>query len=90
MAVSGNTFALRARFDSHAGESAGSTFVFAPGRRHVDSAGQLTAPDAADNDFFGSAVAVSGDAIVVGAPGQDTSRGADAGCAYWFIRSGYT
>jgi len=35
-------------------------------------------------DYFGQAVAISGDTIIVGAPGDNTSSGEDAGSAYVF------
>jgi FG-GAP repeat len=46
----------------------------------------LTASGGAPDDFFGFAVAVSGDTIVVGAPRDGDS----AGAAYVFVRSGTT
>lgn len=45
---------------------------------------KLTANDAANDDSFGARVAVSGDTVVVGAPGNDLERGS----AYVFVRSG--
>ncbi len=44
--------------------------------------GKLTASDGAERDVFGSAVAVSGDTIVVGAVGDD----AEQGSAYVFVK----
>ncbi|MEM7247802.1 MAG: hypothetical protein AAF533_20865 [Acidobacteriota bacterium] len=46
---------------------------------------KLTAFDAAPNDLFGSAVALDGDTLVVGARGDDTG-GSAAGSAYVFER----
>src|SRR5206468_3453276 len=43
---------------------------------------QLKAADAAASDYFGISVAVSGDTAVVGAYGDDTAAGTDAGSAY--------
>lgn len=43
--------------------------------------------DAETNDSFGSAVSLSGDTLVVGAPG-DADRGSYSGSAYVFIRNG--
>jgi hypothetical protein len=40
------------------------------------------------NDGFGTSVSVAGDTLTVGAPGDDTPAGADAGSAYVFLRSG--
>ena len=48
---------------------------------------KLTASDAAAGDFFGIAVAVSGDTAVVGAYRSD-GAGTNSGAAYVFVRSG--
>ncbi len=45
---------------------------------------KLTASDAASGDYFGSAVAIEGNSIVIGAPGDDGTGTTDEGCAYWF------
>ena len=45
----------------------------------------LTAPDAGENDRFGSSVAIDGDRILVGAP-RDDDRGIDGGAAWIFDR----
>ncbi len=50
----------------------------------------LFASDATEADLFGSSVAISGDTIVVGAIGDDTAAGANAGSAYVYVRSGAT
>ncbi|MEQ1605091.1 MAG: hypothetical protein ABL999_09495 [Pyrinomonadaceae bacterium] len=49
---------------------------------------KLTVSDAADNDFFGNSVVISGDTAVVGTYNDDTPRGNGAGSAYYFTRSG--
>ena len=48
----------------------------------------LVAPDGVETDAFGSAVAVSGDTVVVGAWNHDSPTGIDAGSAYVYVRSG--
>jgi len=47
----------------------------------------LSAPDAASFDFFGYALAISGNTIAVGAYGQDTG-GSNAGSVYVFSKNG--
>ena len=47
---------------------------------------ELAADDGASGDAFGSAVAISGDTALVGAPNKDGG----AGAAYLFVRSGMT
>ena len=46
----------------------------------------LVAPDAGENDRFGSCVALDGDRLVVGVP-RDDDRGIDGGAAWVFDRS---
>jgi hypothetical protein len=53
----------------------------------VSDEDQLLAPSGASYDYFGTAVAISGDTVVVGAPSDDDA-GTDAGAAYVFVRSG--
>ena len=48
---------------------------------------KLTASDAAERDYFGLAVSISGDTAVAGAYGDD-DRGSTSGSAYVFVRSG--
>ena len=48
---------------------------------------ELTAHDASNGDAFGTAVAVSENIMVVGAPG-DNDRGSNSGSAYVFAKSG--
>src|SRR5688572_25174086 len=45
-------------------------------------------PDGGVVDAFGSAVSLSGDTVVVGAPRHTTPSGFEAGGAYVFVRSG--
>ncbi len=49
---------------------------------------ELTASDAAAEDYFGGSVAVSGDTAVIGAELDDHPGRTDAGSAYVFVRSG--
>ena len=69
---------------------AGSAFVFFRNGVSWSSQQQLTASDSAASDLFGSAVGISGNTAVVGAPQNDTGAGADAGSAYIYNRSGST
>ncbi len=89
VAVSGDTVVVGARFDDDAGLSSGSAYVFVRSGTTWTQQQKLTAGDAAALDFFGSAVAVSGDTAVVGAL-RDDDAGADTGSAYVFVRSGTT
>lgn len=50
---------------------------------------QLQASDGIENDYFGWAVALSGDTAVIGAPRDSMSKGYE-GSAYVFVRNGST
>ncbi len=60
----------------------GAVYVFRQDAGGWMEAGRLTAPDGMAGDRFGAALAVSGDRLVVGAPG----RAEEAGAAYVFRR----
>ena len=58
--------------------------------RLVSRRTSLPQSDGAASDMFGVAVSVSPDTLVVGAHGDDTPGGTNAGSAYVFVRSGTT
>ncbi len=78
------------RDDTDAGNSAGSAYVFVRSGTTWTEEAKLTASDAAEFDFFGSSVSLSGDRALVGARRDDTDAGNSAGSAYVFVRSGST
>jgi len=89
--VSGDTAVVGAYSEDGAGSNRGAAYVLArnEGRgTSWDEVIKLTASDAADDDYFGFSVAISGDAgtIVVGAHVEDTA-GAILGAAYVFARN---
>src|SRR5262249_27172062 len=49
---------------------------------------RISGSDSVAGDLFGTAVALSGDVVVVGAPEAATAAGTGAGAAYVFVRSG--
>ena len=83
---------------------AGAAYVFTRSGTTWTQQAHLKAPNAGENDFFGTSVAVSGDTVVVGANGESSNQttitngataSADnsatyAGAAYVFTRSGST
>ena len=78
VSISGDTVVVGAAGDDDNGSGSGSAYVFVkPGGGWVDmtQAAKLTASEGAEGDNFGKAVSVSGDTVVVGAYGDDTSRG---------------
>ncbi len=89
VAISGDTVVVGARNDGDNGENAGSVYVFQRDQGGSDAWGQVAKIAPADiDDFmaFGVAVAIHGDTIVVGAPGDD-DNGQGSGAAYLFQRN---
>jgi hypothetical protein len=83
ISVSGDTLVVGAPRDE---DYWGSAYVFARNHGGADSWSQvakLTALDGATGDRFGSSVAISGDTIIVGSLGDDSSQGS----AYVFNRN---
>jgi uncharacterized repeat protein (TIGR01451 family) len=91
VAVDGDTAVVGAPDDDDptAGDGTGAAYVFVRSGAAWVLQQKLTAGDMAAGDAFGAAVSISGERIVVGAPGDDDAvAGADAGSAYVFTRSG--
>jgi uncharacterized repeat protein (TIGR01451 family) len=77
--------------DPIAGDATGAAYVYVRVGAAWVLQQKLTALDMAADDRFGASVAISGETIVVGAPGDDdTVAGADAGSAYVFRRTNGT
>lgn len=83
IALAGDTAAIGAVF---AGDG-GAAYVFARTGTAWAQQAKLVADDGGDGEDFGQSIALSGDAILVGAP-NDNELGAAAGAAYRFTRSG--
>jgi hypothetical protein len=81
VAVSGTTAIVGARKDDDNGDSSGSAYLF--DTTTGAQIAKLTASDAAANDVFGAAVAISGGIAIVGAWGDD-DNGSASGSAYLF------
>jgi hypothetical protein len=89
VAISGDTVVVGAYKVNGAGSNRGAAYVFARNQGGADSWGEvaeLTASDAVDSDFFGYSVAISGDAVVVGASNKN-GGGSKRGAAYVFARN---
>ncbi|MFT3742927.1 MAG: carboxypeptidase regulatory-like domain-containing protein [Pyrinomonadaceae bacterium] len=74
--------------DSATATDAGSAYIFVRVAGVWTQQQKLSASDAAEGDFFGNAVAISGNTVVIGAFFDDTARGDSAGSAYAFTRNG--
>jgi hypothetical protein len=89
--VSGDTIAVAAPFaDSGAAGTEGAAYVFVRPRggwTTMTETAKLTASDGETDDDLGSAIAISGDVVVVGAPVDDAGVGVpQQGSAYVFVR----
>jgi hypothetical protein len=109
VAVSGDTVVVGAPTEQSSPDfdpfkrlgGAGAAYVFVRSGTTWTQQAFLTASNRGGGDFFGSAVAVSGDTVVVGAPGEDSAAtgvngnqadntAQQAGAAYVFVRGGTT
>jgi hypothetical protein len=91
LSADGNTALVGARSgDSLSGTNAGSVYLFARSGNYWNQQSRLTASNGQSGDEFGQSVSLSGDGntALVGAYGDDTSAGTNAGSAYVFVRSG--
>jgi hypothetical protein len=87
--VHSDTAVVGAQWDDHSGSDCGSAYVFSRNQGGPDAWGQvakLTAADAAADDYFGHAVSIRGDTVLVGAYG-DVTAGGWSGSAYVFSRN---
>jgi len=83
VAISGDVIAIGAGNKADADDESGAVYVFEYDGADWNETQKLKTSDAAMNDFFGNAVAVSGDTIVAGATGDDDD-GKRSGSAYIF------
>jgi hypothetical protein len=88
-AICGDYAVVGAKYDDDKGFNSGSVYVFKREGTTWTQQAKLTASDGASSDYFGTAVAISGDVIISGAPGVG-ALGAYSGAAYVFRRSGTT
>ena len=89
VAISGDTIVIGSRnFQASTITDAGAAYVFVRNSGVWTQQQKLIATGVVPSDFFGHAVAISGDTIVVSAYKQFTNIGQEAGAAYVFVRSG--
>ena len=87
VSISGDYAIVGARYDDDAGNSSGSAYIFRRTQAGWIQDAKLTAGDAAELDFFGSSVSISGDYAIVGAPWADHDAGTNSGSASVFKRT---
>ncbi|MCE2884339.1 MAG: hypothetical protein LW806_05490 [Planctomycetaceae bacterium] len=89
VAIDGDTLVVGSSTDDvGANADQGSARVFVRSGSTWTLQATLTASDGAAGDFFGSTVAISGDSIAVGAPGDDVGANSSQGSVRTFSRSG--
>lgn len=97
LALDGNTLVVGAPDDAGPGSSAGSAYIFVRSGGIWTEQARINAEIFGNSDGFGFSVAIEGDHVVVGAPGEDGSAtgvdgtvndaGNNAGAAYLFTRN---
>ena len=87
VALDGTTAVVGAASHDGGAQDAGAAYVFEDTGGSWQQVAKLISLDLEDDDRFGFSVAVSGDRVVVGAPGED-SLGFGAGAAYVFEDQG--
>jgi hypothetical protein len=83
VAIDTNTAVVGAPGDDDAGSASGSAYVFSFDGSSWTEQGKVTPSDGAAGDSFGSALSISGDWMVIGAPSASLS-----GVAYVFSQTG--
>lgn len=89
VAISGDTILVSAhRQFTFVGQEAGAVYAFFRNEAGWAQQQKIIATDPSTQfDWFGLALAIEGDTMVVGARRDDTAAGVDAGSAYVFVRS---
>ena len=87
VAIDGDTAVVGAKSEDTGGTSAGSAYIFTRSGTTWSQQAKLNASDPNAYAGFGLSVGISGDSVIIGAWGNDTTA-AGAGAAYVFTRSG--
>ena len=87
VAISGNLAISGAQQDDDVAPNAGAAYIFERSGTLWLQRTKLVADDAKAGDLFGNTVAISGETVVVGAPGADDA-GPESGAAYVFTYLG--
>ena len=89
VSLNGNSLVVGAPRDgTNATKDHGSAYVFTRAGTTWSQQQKLTASDASADDYFGQAVAISGETVVVGVPRDDVGTNIDQGSARVFTRLG--
>jgi hypothetical protein len=90
LAMDGDVLAVGAPYEYNpgAGNASGAVYVFTRSKDQWVQAVRLSAEDGWSFDLFGSALALKGGDLAVGARGADGSSGRDTGAVYLYHREG--
>jgi hypothetical protein len=86
VAVDSDTAAVSATYQDGSGTNRGKVYIYTRTAGVWSEQDTIIASDAANNDVFGTALALEGDEILVGASGED-GAGSNRGAVYYFTRS---
>jgi FG-GAP repeat/PKD domain len=86
----GDTALIGVFGDDDNGNDSGSAYVFTRSGNTWTQQAKLYPSDAAEDDWFGSAVSLYGDTALIGAPNKEENEAWHVGAAYVFIRTGNT
>jgi len=89
VSINGDYVVVGAYYEDGAGINRGAVYIFSRNQGGTNNWGEvakLIASDPENVDYFGYSVAISGDTVVVGAPGED-GLGTNRGAAYVFDRN---
>ncbi len=90
VAISVDSIVVGAQFDPTDGTTVGSATVFVKDGAGWSQQQKLTMDDAPGSTGFGLSIAISGDRVVVGVPGDPVDGRISQGSAHLFVRSGTT
>jgi len=91
VAITGETAIVGAwKSDLVGGFAQGAAYIFVRNGTVWTQQQKITASDGANNDMFGSSVAINGETAIVGAITDDIGTNNNQGSAYVFVRSGTT
>jgi hypothetical protein len=82
VAISGGVLVIGA---PHINSLQGAAYVFVNSGSGWSQAAKLTPSDGAANDYFGQAISISGDSVLIGAPYADINAETGQGAAYFFV-----
>lgn len=89
VAISGDTAVVGADYDDVDGnEDQGSAYIYVRDGASWTQQQKLTASTGVEGDHFGDSVGISGNTVIIGAPGDGLGEPTDPGSAYIFVRNG--